>query len=471
LNKPLKVIQYIAFDILAAVITWGIFFWFRKSYIEMAKFGYSIPVEFEQKFYLSATFYCLYWIVLYALLGHYRRIYRRSRLWELSKTINAVAIGVIVLFFTLLLDDEVKNYTDYYKSVFFLFGLQFFFTALFRFIQTSLTKYRIIKRQVRFNTLIIGSGSKALALFNELMFSRNSQGNWVKGYVMANEVAEDKLGAITLNMGYYQTLPELIKDENIEDVIIALEKQDHEHLDPIFTILENENVKVKITPDMYDIVTGRVKMSNVWGSALIEVDTEIMPEWQRVLKRLFDIVFASLVLIIGAPFFIVTALAVWLTSKGPVFYRQERIGHHGKPFSIHKFRTMRVDAEKGTPQLSNKHDDRRTKLGIFLRKVRLDELPQFYNVLIGEMSVVGYRPERKFFIDQITALAPHYQHLYKIKPGITSWGMVKYGYAESVEQMVERLKYDILYIENMSLSMDLKIMFYTVLIMVQGRGK
>ncbi|MCX6189984.1 MAG: sugar transferase [Bacteroidetes bacterium] len=471
MNKTLKVSQYIVFDIIAAIITWGLFFWFRKNYIESVKFGYIIPVEFQQKFFTSATLYSLYWIALYALTGHYRRIYRRSRLWELSKTLNTVALGVIVLFFVLLLDDEVKSYKDYYKSVFVLFGLHFLLTALFRFVQTSITKSKILDRTIKFNTIIIGNGSKALALYNELMFSDKSQGNWVQGYVTTNEVAEDNLVAITTNYGNYQLLPQLIAKEAIEDVIIALENQDHTFLDPILTILENENVRVKITPDMYDIVTGSVKMNNVWGSALIEVNTEIMPDWQRVIKRVFDIAFAALVLIAGLPFFILTALAVWLTSKGPIFYKQERIGLHGKPFYIHKFRTMKVDAEKDLPQLSNKEDDRRTRLGIFLRKVRLDELPQFYNVLIGEMSVVGYRPERLYFIDQITKLAPHYKHLYKIKPGITSWGMVKYGYAENVEQMVERLKYDILYIENMSTAMDLKIMFYTAIIMLQGRGK
>ena len=352
-----------------------------------------------------------------------------------------------------------------------LFGLHLFFTSLFRFTQTSNTKSKIISRKIKFNTIIIGTGDKALKLYNELMVGTKSQGNWVKGYVSTNEDSTNLLGEITLNYGNYHGLTQLIKNELIEDVIIALENQDHAHLDPIFTLLENEDVKIKITPDMYDIVTGSVKMNNVWGSALIEVNTEIMPEWQRVLKRVFDIVFAATVFILGFPFLLLTGIAVWATSKGPVFYKQERIGYHGKPFFIHKFRTMKVDAENGKPQLSSKNDDRRTVLGIFLRKVRLDELPQFYNVLIGEMSVVGYRPERQYFIDQITQLAPHYKHLYKIKPGITSWGMVKYGYAENVEQMVERLKYDILYIENMSIAIDLKIMFYTILIMVQGRGK
>ncbi len=471
MNKLLKTSQYIIFDILAAIITWGLFFWFRKNYIESVKFGYIIPVDFQQKFFASAMLYSLYWIALYALTGHYRKIYRRSRLWELSKTMNTVALGVIVLFFVLLLDDEVKTYKDYYKSVFVLFALHFFFTAFFRFIQTSITKYFISHRKIKFNTIIIGNGNKALLLYNELMFGKKIQGNWVKGYITTNELSDDKLQSLTRNLGNYQSLPKLLVTEAVEDVIIALENQDHEHLDPIFTLLENENVKVKITPDMYDIVTGSVKMTNVWGSALIEVNTEIMPEWQRATKRLIDIFFALLVLLIGLPFFVLTAIAVWLTSKGPVFYKQQRIGLHAKPFFIHKFRTMKVDAERDIPQLSNQHDDRRTRLGIFLRKVRLDELPQFYNVLIGDMSIVGYRPERLYFIEQITKLAPHYKHLYKIKPGITSWGMVKYGYAENVEQMVERLKYDILYIENMSTSMDLKIMFYTAIIMVQGRGK
>lgn len=471
MNKVAKVIQYILFDIVAAIITWGLFFWFRKNYIESVKFGYSIPVEFQEKFFTSTLLYCLYWVALYAFTGHYRRIFRRSRLWEISKTLNIVAIGVVILFFILLLDDEVKSYKDYYKSVVVLFGLHFFFTALFRFIQTTYTKSKILSREIKFNTIIIGNGNKALSLFKELMTENKSQGNWVIGYVTANESDDNKLETITNNLGNYQSLPELINSQEVEDVIIALENQDHAHLDPIFTLLENEKVKVKITPDMYDIVTGSVKMNNVWGSALIEVNTEIMPEWQRLLKRLIDIVFATLVFLIGFPFFIITGIAVWATSKGPVFYKQERIGYQGKPFFIHKFRTMKVDAEKDKPQLSSKNDDRRTRLGIFLRKVRLDELPQFYNVLIGEMSVVGYRPERQFFIDQITALAPHYKHLYKIKPGITSWGMVKYGYAENVEQMVERLKYDILYIENMSIAIDIKIMFYTILIMVQGRGK
>jgi len=235
--------------------------------------------------------------------------------------------------------------------------------------------------------------------------------------------------------------------------------------------LEGTGVNVKIIPDMYDILSGSVKMNSIFGTPLVQINREIMPAWQFSIKRIMDIFVSLVAIIILSPVYIGIALAVKFNSRGPVFFVQERIGKDGQPFDIYKFRTMVQNAEADGPQLAKENDKRVTSVGRFLRKTRLDEIPQFFNVLKGDMSLVGPRPEREFFIDKIMVEAPHYRHLQKVRPGITSWGQVKYGYAENVEQMIHRLKYDVLYIENMSLAVDLKILLYTILTVVKGDGK
>jgi len=473
MNKKLQVFKYVIADLFSAATAWALFYIFRKQYIESEKFGNQIAIEFDSQFYYGLVFIPLFWILLYFLVGTYNNIYRKSRLREVGQTFLLSLIGVLVIFFTLILDDEIKTYKNYYQSIIALFSLHFLITASLRFILSTITNIRIHKRIIGFNTLLVGSNENAIKLYNDMQNLHKSSGNKFVGFIhIENKNGfSDQLKKHIPHLGELADLKSIITKHEIEEVIIAIESFEHENLNKIVNELDYRGIIIKIIPDMYDILSGSVKMTSIFGAPLIEISREIMPAWEQSLKRIFDIVVSIIVLILFSWIYIIVAIAVKLNSKGPIFYSHERIGWHGKPFMIHKFRSMYVDAEKMGPALSSKHDPRITPLGRFLRKVRLDEIPQFYNVLIGEMSIVGPRPERQFFIDQIVQKAPHYKHLHKVRPGITSWGQVKYGYAENVDEMVNRLKYDILYLENMSLGVDIKILIYTALIVIQGRGK
>lgn len=468
MNKGWQVTKYVLSDTLATAATWPLFYAYRKIRIEKMDFDFN-----DHKFWLGIVAVTVFWELMYVLTGTYRNIYRKSRLRELGQTFLHSLIGVIIIFFVLLLNDKVPDYRGHYFEALMLFATHFLLTATGRMILSTITNSRIRNRRYGFNTIMIGSNANALKLFNELESQPKSWGNRFVGFVhvdQKNGYSED-LRARIPHLGEVDELNSIIERHKAEEVIIAIETSEHDRLKAIINMVTNNNVLIKIVPDMYDILSGQVKMSTIYGAPLIEVNREIMPVWQQSFKRLID-VFASLfALTILSPVYIIVSCIVKFSSKGPIFYSHERIGLHGKPFMIHKFRSMYVDAERNGPALSSKNDPRITPFGRFMRKTRLDELPQFYNVLIGEMSIVGPRPERQYFIDQIVEKAPHYRHLHKVKPGITSWGQVKYGYAENVEQMIERLKYDLLYIENMSLYVDFKIMIYTVLIVVQGRGK
>ncbi len=471
MNKNRQIVKYLLCDYFSALIAWVGLFMYRKIGIEHSSFDDVNAVFQDSNLWRGMILLPILWAAFYAMQGTYRDVFRKSRLKELQNTLIASVTGIIIIFFVLLLDDNIASYKNYYSSFIVLFLLHFSLTYLCRLVITSRTVHRVHARKIGFNTLLIGSKDTAYKIYQEIDSQETYSGNLFVGFVTVNGSINENLQKIMPHLGSFEDLNQIIEEQKIEEVIIAVEDYEHKKISEIINFLDRKDIIIKITPDTRDIIFGSVKITSIFHSPLIVINPRLMEEWQYSVKRLMDIVVSLLAMTLLLPVYIITAVIVKCTSKGPVFYSQERIGIKGKPFKMHKFRSMYIDAEKFGPMLSKDNDPRITPFGRFMRKVRLDEIPQFYNVLKGTMSLVGPRPERQYFIDQIVQRAPEYLLLQKVKPGITSWGQVKYGYAENVDEMLERLRYDLLYLENMSLTTDIKILLYTAIIIVQGRGK
>lgn len=460
---------YFAFaDLIAAFVTWVIFFYLRKSILNESAVS---PEEFP-KIVGSAFVITFFWAILYYFLGFYHDIYHKSRIKELLQLLNASFWGSIFIFLTTLLDDiGVTNYRLYYSTLLIYFFLHFGISSIAKILGISYLKSLIKRGRVSFNCLLIGDLEKVMTSKEELERANHILGLKFIGFVSPNDQEGGEKEPSIRYWGHTEDILKVIRRCHIDRVVICINPTEHLTIKSITNLLAGSGTKVSVMPDLYQILIGSVKVEHLLGIPLINIDHDLMPFWQTVLKRWIDIGVAMLVMIIGSPFFLLLMCITKITSNGPVFFIQERVGINGKHFRMIKFRSMFTNAESQGPALASDNDPRVTPWGKFMRKTRVDEFPQFWNVFMGDMSLVGPRPERQYFINQITKHAPEYRHLHKIRPGITSLGQVKYGYAENLDQMLQRLKYDLLYIENMSIANDFIILYFTILTVFRGKGK
>lgn len=418
---------YVFIDILSSLLVWGCFLIFRWLVYDGRVFSIDSVLVPMFNFYTPLIVYPIGCLVIYYLSGYYLRPLRKPYLRELLRTFVSALIISFGAFFIFIIDDPVTQYERYFTSLLVLFALQFLGSYIPR---------------------------------------------WLVTYI-SHKLDNDIPRTYTIHtMKEVEQFEQAHAVEPYDEVILDFKSKTKEN--DIYTLINRlypRNVEISVVPSLYDMLTGAAMIDEVSDQPLIHITEHKMSDTELCIKRAFDIVVSVAMLILLSPLYFILTLLVWYSSKGPVFYRQERIGLHGLPFEIIKFRTMCVHAESEIPQLSADNDPRITKVGKWMRKYRLDELPQFWNILRGDMSIVGPRPERRYFINQIEEKAPYYCMIYKIRPGLTSWGPIKVGYTDTLDKMIRRLNYDIVYIENMSLTLDIKIMFHTIGVIFNGKGQ
>lgn len=463
-------LRYVCFDLISGSLAFWIFNIIRYAIL------YDNQLNLENLWsYLGSTKLIIEQCIVppcllgvYWLSGYYNLPFNKSRLQEFSTTAFSAFINTILIYLVLLINDQTGKRIINYELIIILYGLFFLITYIFRLVITFYAINHFRKNLWRINVLIIGNSKISRKVALELKNTKKDVKYHIVGFV--NIPGENSISN-QYNVFDLKDLEKVCREFDVHQVIIAPSDLDDKKVMRLLSLLFPLQIPVKISPDTLSFVTSAIRLKDIYGDPFIDLATPSLSESAKNIKRSFDVSFSSLIIILLSPLYAFLALMVKISSKGPVLYTQERIGRYQRPFLIKKFRTMYTDAEDAGPQLSHDDDPRITPIGKWMRKYRLDELPQFWNVLKGDMSIVGPRPEREYYINQIVEKAPYYTLVCQVRPGITSWGMVKYGYASNVDQMVERTRYDLIYMSNMSLSVDFKILIYTVKTIIGGEGK
>jgi len=459
-----QTLTLVALDLLSLVFAWWLYYFFR------VKSGLIVYFS-EPELWIPMLVICAYWIFIYFLFGLYRSWYNKSRLDEFVTIFKATTFGTALLFFLIFIDDQGVGSPVHTRLL-----IAVYWSIMVVCVGTGRATLHTIQRRMLeagigvHNAIIVGINEKSRELF-AMVSEHRALGYRVVGFVNPNG-GDKRIDSSHENvLGRLSDLGSILRDHQIKEVLVALESSEHDAVLRVIAACDGHDVGIKIVPDLYDIVSGQARTNQIYGFPLIDVMPELMPQWERATKRVLDICVSFLILAAGSPFLLLTALAIKLDSRGPVFYVQERVGREGKVFRMIKFRSMEHNAEAASgPIWARRKDPRVTHVGKFLRKLRLDEIPQFINVLDGDMSLVGPRPERPFFVDKFSQEVPLYVRRLKVRPGITGWAQVKHKYDETVEDVRKKVQYDLFYIENMSIRMDLKILLHTIYVVLRGKG-
>ncbi len=464
--KPLEKVFLIFIDFITVNIAFFCLLRLRSSADLFVEQGFSIRLQISMIIFV-------FWFLLFLFFGLYRSWYTKSRFDEFLSVFKAVSFGLLLIFLlTFEPESDLKNPPTLGRLLIFSYWFIMLLSVgggrlLLHTIQRKLLERGIWQK----NTLIIGWNDKAKNLADRIE-KYPALGYKVVGFIsLSRKEVNDTYKNLSI-LGHLAGLKEIVTQYHVEEVIISLGKSSQKNVLTVIAHCEELPVHIKIEPDLYNIILGQARTQQIYGFPLIEIYPELMQPWERQVKRIMDLFISLITLLLLSPLFVLVALIIKLESAGPVFFKQKRVGKGGRIFTVYKFRSMVRDAEKMTgPVWAGEKDARITRFGRIMRKLRIDEFPQLLNVLYGQMSIVGPRPERPYFVDRLKRDYPFYTRRLRVKPGITGWAQVKGEYDTTIEQAKEKLAYDLYYIDNISLSLDLRILFFTILVVIRGKGQ